>query len=153
MNTLVRSATLAKFSDVARGLGLDPVRMVRHVGLDRQCLTAPDLRVPEASLAAVLEVSCQAAACGNLGLMMGQSWRLSDFGVISLLLQHQQTLRQALAEIQRYRHLLSDSVVLDVNEYPDVAVLHLELVTGRSHPGRHPVELAMGALLSLCRHQ
>lgn len=153
MTPLVRSATFAKYSSVARGLGIDPVRMVSHAGLDRSCLVTPDMRVPEASLAEVLDASARAASCASLGLLVGESWRLSDFGVISLLLQHQPTLRQALQELGRYRHLLSDSVVVDVNDFDRVAVVRLALVTGRAHPGRQPMELAMGVLLSLCRHQ
>ena len=100
MNTLVRSVTLAKYSNVARGLGIDPERIASHVGLDRQCLVSPDLRVPEASLAQVLEVSSRSAECQALGLLIGESWRLSDFGVLSLLLQHQPTLRRTLAELK-----------------------------------------------------
>lgn len=153
MNTLVRSVTLAKYSTIARGLGIDPVRMVKHVGLDHSCLLTPDLRVPEASLAEVLDASVKASDCKELGLLVGESWRLSDFGVLSLLLQHQPTLRHALHELKRYRHLLSDSVVVDVTDYEGASVVQCALVTGRSHPGRHPTELAIGALLSLCRHQ
>ncbi len=153
MNILVRSATLAKYSDVARGLGIDPVQMVSRVGLSRQCLLTPDLRVPEASLTDVLEDSAKASQCSALGLLVGESWRLSDFGVLSLLLQHQPTLRQALSELKNYRHLLSDSVMIDITEYPNVAVLQLVLVSGRAHPGRQRMELAIGALLSLCRFQ
>lgn len=151
MNTLVRSVTLAKYSTVARGLGIDPVRMVGHVGLDATCLTSPDLRVPESSLAEVLDASARASDCAALGLMVGESWRLSDFGVLGLLLYHQPTLRHALADFKRYRHLLSDSVVVDVTEYESVSVVELALVTGRSYPGRQPMELGIGALLALCR--
>ncbi|MFC5522596.1 AraC family transcriptional regulator [Polaromonas jejuensis] len=153
MTTLVRSVNFSKYSTVARGLGIDPVRMVGYVGLDKTCLLTPDLRVPEASLAEVLEASAKAADSASIGLLVGESWRLSDFGVISLLLQHQPTLRHALIELKRYRHLLSDSVVLDLVEYPTVTVVQLALVTGRANPGRQPVELAIAALLSLCRFQ
>ena len=153
MTTLVRSATIAKYSEIARGLGIDPVRMVSHVGLDQTCLHTPDLRIPEASLAEVLETSAKAAEGSSLGLLVGESWRLSDFGAISLLLQHQPTLRHALLELERYRHLLSDSVVLNVTDHRSVSVVQLDLVTGRPEPGRQPVELAIGALLSLCRFQ
>lgn len=153
MNTLARSAALAKYSDIARGLGIDPVRMVSQVGLDRHCLQTPDLRIPEASLAQVLEASAKASQCATLGLLVGDTWRLSDFGVLGLLLQHQPTLRQALAQLRRNRHLLTDSVMVDVAEYPQVAVLQLSLVTERPHPGTQSLELAIGALLSLCRFQ
>ena len=151
MTTLVRSASIAKYSELARRLGIDPLRTLRHVGLDQSCLHTPDLRIPEASLAAVLETSAEAAECSSLGLLMGESWRLSDFGVISLLLQHQPTLRLTLQDIERYRHLLSDSVALDVTDYRTATVVQVSLVTDRPHPGRQPVELAVAALLSLCR--
>lgn len=151
MTTLVRSVNFAKYSTIARGLGIDPLQMMRHVGLDHTCLLTPDLWVPEASLAELLEVSAQAAGGASIGLLVGESWRLSDFGVISLLLQHQPTLRHALTELKRYRHLLSDSLVLDVVESPTVTVIQLALVTGRSNPGRQPVEMVIAALLSLCR--
>jgi AraC-like DNA-binding protein len=149
--TLVRSATIAKYSEVARGVGIDPVRVLDRVGLDRSCLDTPDLRIPEASLAEVLECSAGAVEGASLGLLVGETWRLADFGVISLLLQHQPTLRDALRELQRYRHLISDSVVLNVTDHRSLVVLQMNLVTGRPIPGRQPVELAVGALLSLCR--
>ncbi|GAC1550475.1 MAG: AraC family transcriptional regulator [Collimonas sp.] len=153
MTTLVRSVNFSKYATVARGLGIDPVRMIRHVGLDQTCLLTPDLWVPESSLAELLEVSAKGTDGANIGLLVGESWRLSDFGVISLLLQHQPTLRHALTELKRYRHLLSDSLVLDLVEYPTVTVIQMALVTGRATPGRQPVEMVIGALLSLCRFQ
>ena len=151
MNTLARSVTLAKFTNVAKGLGIDAERMASHVGLDRQCLFTPDLRIPEASLAEVLEVSAKSADCSTLGLLIGESWRLADFGVLSLLLQHQPTLRQTLVEMMRNRHLLSDTVIVEIAEYPNVAVLHLTLATGRPRQERHTTEVSIGALLSVCR--
>lgn len=153
MTIQVRSVTLAKYSAIASGLGMDPVGMVRHVGLDPSCLLTPDQRVPEASLANILDASSKTSHGSSLGLLMGETWRLSDFGVLSLLLQHQPTLRQTLSELKHYRHLLSDSVAIDITEYPQLTVVQCALVTGRSHPGRQPMELAVAVLLSLCRHQ
>ncbi len=152
MSIQVRSVSLAKYSAIASGLGMDPVSMLRHVGLDPSCLLTPDLRVPEISLANILEASSKSSEGHSLGLLMGETWRLSDFGVLSMLLQHQPTLRQALQAFQKYRHLLSDSVVVDIAEHPQLTVLQCALVTGRTHPGRQPMELAVAALLSLCRH-
>jgi len=153
MTIQVRSVSLAKYSAIARELGIDPVSMLRHVGLDPSCLLTPDLRIPEVSLANLLEASSKTGDSRSLGLLMGETWRLSDFGVLSLLLQHQPTLRQTLQELKNYRHLLSDSVAVDITEHAHVAVLQCALVTGRSHAGRHPMELAVAALLALCRHQ
>lgn len=151
MTVLVRSASLTKYLGIARGAGLDPVRMVARAGLDQACLYTPDLRIPEQRLAEVLEASARETRCHSLGLMVGESWRLSDFGPVSLLLQHQPTLRDALAEIERYRHWLSDSVSILVAEHPGVAVLHVTLQTGRQQPGRQAMELTVATLHSLIR--
>lgn len=155
MTILVRSASLTKYSAIARDAGIDPVRALREAGLDPSCLTTPDLRIPEASLARVFEVSLagggERAECRSLGARIGEAWRLSDFGSLSLLLQHQPTLREALAQIESYRHLLSDSVSVQVEEIEDTAVLHVALVTTRPDPGPEIVELTVGAVLSLVR--
>jgi AraC-like DNA-binding protein len=153
MTIQVRSISLAKYAAIARGLGIDPISMCRHVGLDPACLHKPDLRIPEVALARVLDASSQSTPSQSIGLLMGETWRLSDFGVLSLLLQHQASLRDALAQMRNYRHLLSDSVDIGITEYPQAVVLRCALMTGRSHPGRQPIELAVAALLALCRHQ
>lgn len=151
MTTLVRSASLTRYSEIARALGIDPVRMVRQAGLDQSCLHAPDLRVPESSLAQILEVSARSVQAQAMGLLVAESWRLSDFGAISLLLQHQPTLRHALSELMHYRHLLSDSVAVDVEDFSEIAVVQVALDTGRPDAGRQAAELAVGAALSLLR--
>ncbi|CAB3805335.1 HTH-type transcriptional regulator VirS [Paraburkholderia caffeinitolerans] len=155
MPILVRSASLTKYSEIARQAGIDPVRALREAGLDLSCLTTPDLRIPEASLARVFEVSLAGGAgraeSRTLGARIGEAWRLSDFGSLSLLLQHQPTLREALARVEPYRHLLSDSVSVQLEEIDDTAVLHVALVTARPDPGPEIVELTVGAVLSLVR--
>lgn len=153
MNTLVRSVNLTKYVHVARELGLDPLHMVRRVGLHGNCLSTPDLKIPEASLAQLLEASASAAACDTIGLKMGETWRLSDFGVLCLLLQHQPSLNDALQALVNYRHLLSDSIAIDVSEHGSSSVVRCALITERSQAGRQPMELAMAALMALCRHQ
>ncbi len=150
MTILVRSASLTKFSEIARSVGIDPVKMVRHVGLDRTCLYTPDLRIPEVRLAEVLETSAKSSDF-HPGLLMAESWRLSDFGVVSLLLQHQPSLRHVLSDLAHYRHLLSDSVAVEVADIGDVAVVRVMLITGRPDPGRQVVELAVGVALCLLR--
>jgi len=153
MSTLIRSALLVKFSEVSRTVGIDPERLIQHVGADRSCMISPDLHVPEPWLAKVLETSEQVSggASASIGLLMAETWRMSDFGPISLLLQHQPTLRHALGHLESYRHLLSESVSVHVEEFDDIAIVHQQLITERANPGRQPVELSIGALLSLMK--
>ncbi len=151
MSTLIRSALLVKFSEIARTLSVDPERMIHHVGADRSCIVSPDLHVPEPWLARVLDATEQASSGAAVGLLMAESWRLSDFGPISLLLQHQPTLRHALGHLETYRHLLSESVLVHVEEADGIAIVRLQLITDRPVPGRQPVELSIGAMLCLMK--
>lgn len=151
MNTLIRSALMVKFSEIARTIGVDPERMLHHVGADPACIASPDLHVPESWLAKVLDSTESVSSCPAVGLLMAEAWRLSDFGPVCLLLQHQPTLRHALGQLEAYRHLLSESVAIHVEEADGIAIVHLELITERPDPGRQPVELSVGALLSLMK--
>ncbi|MGU7784337.1 AraC family transcriptional regulator [Burkholderia sp. PU8-34] len=151
MTILVRSASLIKYSDIARSVGIDPVRKVQDAGLDPACLYTPDMRIPESGLARVFESSAKSSELQLVGVRIGESWRLADFGALSLYLQHQPTLRHVLAEIEQYRHLLSDSVSIRVENFADIAVMHVLLVTGRPDPGREIVELTVGAAFNLIR--
>lgn len=150
---IIRSISLKKYSQVAQGLGMDPLRMLSEMNLDQICLASGEMRVPEASFADLLEASASLSSQAPLGLLMGADWRLSDFGCISLALQHQASLANALQTMRDYQHLLSSTVVLDILPQGRLAFIQLNLATEREVPGRHPVELGIAVLLSLCRHQ
>ena len=56
---LIRSASLATFSEVARDAGLDPRAMLREFDLPPRSLTEPELRVPVDSVRRLLETSAE----------------------------------------------------------------------------------------------
>ena len=153
MKPRIRSVSLCKYAKVANELGIDPLRMFRQVGLDHSCLSSPDLMVPEAAFAQLLEVSSAQAGHASLGLLMGSHWRLSDFGPISLLLQHQASLSSMLKTFKDYDHMISTTVGTEVVTQGRYSIIQLNLDTERESPGRHPVELGITALMSLCRYQ
>lgn len=49
METMLRSAAMRGYFDVARHLGLNPVDLVQKVGIDAAALANPDDRVPLAA--------------------------------------------------------------------------------------------------------
>ena len=65
MKPRIRSVSLCKYAKVANELGIDPLRMFRQVGLDHSCLSSPDLMVPEAAFAQLLEASSAQAGTGS----------------------------------------------------------------------------------------
>jgi AraC-like DNA-binding protein len=148
---LIRSALLLKFTESATGMGVDAGEMLRHVGADLQCLAAPELHVPERWLSNILDATERRTGFASVGLAIAETWRLSDNGPLSLLLQHQPTVRHALGHYESYRHLRSETVTYRVLEAGELAVIRLELQSEQSKPGRHAVEMTLGTLMVLLR--
>lgn len=146
MTTLIRAAALTNYFEVARDLGLKPQSLLRQANLTRAQLEDPEHRVPLASVLTLLELSADASGCITFGLRMAESRQLSHFGVISLLLTHQPTLREALLALMQYRHLLNESLAMHLEESGDTAIIREELVGDTPVDSRQGMELALGTL-------
>lgn len=96
MTTLVRSAVLSNFVDVATSVGLDPYALVIRVGLSADCLTERDLRVPVRAIRHLLEEAAVRSGVDNFGLRMAETRRLSIFGELGMAARDAPTLRHLL---------------------------------------------------------
>ena len=148
MTTLVRAATLTHFFEVSRERGLNPLPLLRQVALSRSLLEDPDQRIPVESVVKLLELAAKASGDEHFGLRMAQGRQVADFGVVSLLISHQPTLRDALRATIEYRHLINDSLALQVEDAGSSVILREEVLSGQ--PARQANELAIGVLMRLC---
>jgi len=146
MARLIRAAALTNYFEVAGHLGLNPQPLLREVGLSRALLADPEQRIPLESVVHLLEASAEASSCSTFGLRMAESRHLSNFGVISLLLSHQPTLRDALLASMQYRHLLNESLALHVEEAGKLVIIREELVGDVPLQSHQSIELALGVL-------
>lgn len=146
---MVRAAALTSFFDVAHGLGINPLPLLRTARLSQALLADPEQRIPVHACATLLEAAADAAACPTFGLRMAESRQLSDFGVMSLLISQQATLRDALETIIRFRHLVNESVAILLEASGKVVVIRQEVVLDT--PSRQATELALGVVFRLCR--
>ncbi len=150
MTPMVRIAALTNYLEVARHLGLNPQHQLSQVGLSLSMLEHPEQRVPITPVVSLLEESARACGCETFGLRMAESRQLADFGVISLLITHQATLREAIDTIVQYRHLINESLALYVDQEGKTAILREEIITVPPMPMRQGIELAIGTLYRLC---
>jgi AraC-like DNA-binding protein len=148
MPTQVRAAALTNFFEVIRERGVNPLPLLRKVGLSRALLEDPDQRIPAESVVRLLELAAEACEDEHFGLRMAQTRQLADFGMVSLLISHQPTLRDALETTIAYRHLINDSLALKVEDAGNSVILREEVISGL--PARQANELAMGVLMRLC---
>ena len=151
MVAFVRAASLSGYASVARRWGLEPDPMIREAGLNPAFLSEPDLRIPTRAVVSLLEESARKSGCETFGLQMAETWRMSDFGAISLLLAHERTLRDALEATIRYRHLLNDSLSISVEDAGAVVIVREELVAEGTVHSRQAIELALGVIFRLFR--
>lgn len=148
MNGMMRAAVLTNFLDVARDLGGNPAELLRDARLSRAVLENPDQRIASDTAVALLEAAAQATACDTFGLRMAESRQLSHMGVVSLLITHQPTLRDALVTTIQYRHLLNSSLAMRIEDDGEWVNVREEVVTDR--PSRQATELALAVLFRLC---
>jgi AraC-like DNA-binding protein len=147
----IRSAPLVKFAEAAKVVGVNAEHVFHHVGVDRECMVERELQVPERWLTNIFDATERRSSFGSAGLIVAGTWRMSDFGPLALLLQHQPTLRHALGVFESYRHLRSQALTLRIHENAELALIHILLHSERGQPGRHPVELSLGSLMVMLR--
>jgi AraC-like DNA-binding protein len=143
MPTLIRSASLTNFTEIAQQCGLDPLALVREAGLPVKCLSDPDLKVDALAVGHLLEMAASRAAEPAFGLRMGESRQLSNLGPLGLLLRDEPTLRHALDAIVRHIRVHNEALVIRVEEVDQLVLIREEFVSDASVSRRQAVELAM----------
>ena len=114
MSNLIRSASLTNFAEIARTCALEPLNLVRAVGLPGRCLSDPDFKIEALAVVRLLELASQQAKEPAFGLRMGQSRRLSNLGPLGLLLRDEPTLSHALDAIVRHLRVHNEALVVRI---------------------------------------
>ena len=146
MTTLLRSASLTNFADVAHSVGLNPRVMLAEAGLPMDALVSPNLKLPAEAVNQLLELCAQRSGDEAFGLRMAQARRLSNLGPTGLLVREEPTLRYALDALVRFGHLVNEALFLKVEEAGDLVVIREELIVGKAAPVRQATELAIGVV-------
>jgi AraC-like DNA-binding protein len=151
MSSLVRTACLTNYRELAVATGLSPMRMLADAGLSPAALGELDFKVPFERVRRLLEASAAASGDESFGLRMAEPRQLSNLGPVGLLLREQPTLRASMDVLLRHHRLLNGAVSLILEESAGVAVLRVEILAGDSKPVRQAVELALGVLMRVLR--
>lgn len=146
MTDFIRSACLTSYPELARSLGLDPLRLLKEAGIDRRCLDDPDVKVPAGGLRRLLENSARAANVEDFGLRLAETRSLSILGPIGLLVREEPTVRDALLSLMRYIPLHNESLGLRLEESGGLALAIVEIRVPRPVPLRQGTELSVGVL-------
>ena len=125
MYTLTRSASLTAYEQVARSVGLDPLRMLRLARLPASVLDDPNIMISIDSVGWLLEESARLSGQDAFGLLLAETRHLSNFGMLALLIREEPTLRAALQSCARYMRLHNAGVELRLEDAGDLVLLHV----------------------------
>jgi AraC-like DNA-binding protein len=148
---LVRAAALTGYFDVAAELGLDVVPLLRAANLSRSMMANAEQMLPALPVINLLEESARASGCSTFGLKMAERRRVSDIGLISLLIVHQPTLREAVGIVAEYRNRINSVLTLQFEEHDEVIFLREHIALSTPMVCRQVSDLALGVLYKMCR--
>ncbi|EHP41275.1 AraC family transcriptional regulator [Cupriavidus basilensis OR16] len=131
MKPLSRSASLTNYAAMAQAAGLDPLAMLREVGIDPACLKDPDLKVPSEAIGQLLERSAERSGWEDFGVRLAESRPFLVLGPLAFLVREQSNVRASLQMLSSYIHLHTESLQLWLEEDARQARLCFEYV------GRH----------------
>ena len=151
MTSLVRSAALTHFAEVASACGLDARALVAEVGLPARCLDDADLKVSTRAIGTLLDLAAERGHEPAFGLRMAESRRLSNLGPLGMLVRDEPTLRSALEALVRYIHLHNEGMVLRVEQVSNLVVIRTELLAQAGQSVRQATEIVVAVLFRVLR--
>jgi AraC-like DNA-binding protein len=146
-----RYASLNGYIELSQSLGIDPVRLMRTIGLDPSLLAFQDTRVPAAAVVQLLEDSASESGCDDFGVRLAELRQLSNLGPLSLVLREEPDVRSALELLIRYEHTFNEALRLRMTERNELAVMTVGFDFGEEIPCSQAVELAVGVVYSILR--
>jgi AraC-like DNA-binding protein len=148
---LVRAASMTGYFEVAEEVGIDVTPLLRSIGVTRSMLADPEQMLPARSIVWLMEESAVASGCESFGVRMAEHRQLADLGMVSLLIAHQLTLRDALDVLTEYRHRINSNLTLQLEESGDTIFLREHLGLSPPMPSRQASDVALGVLYKMCR--
>lgn len=150
MVPLAHTAVLKNYLDVSQYFNLNPYPLLANVGLYPAQLIDPKMRISVDKAIELLEKSAIYSGCETFGLHMAEQRQIADFGELSLLLNYQLTLRDALQTIVRYRNLINDALEMYIEEVGNTVVIRIEVISSTTDYSRQAMELALGITHRFC---
>jgi AraC-like DNA-binding protein len=147
----IKAGALTHFESVARNLGLDPGSLLLREGLDPAALQDADANLPATAVAAVLEAAAAQSGRPDFGLLLSEAWSIADFGPVSLVVVHQDTLRDAFDTLALHRAHISDSIALDLHVEGGRAELRIALELPADTATVQLTDFILGNTIKVCR--
>jgi AraC-like DNA-binding protein len=130
--------------------GMDRDALMTIAGLSTDTLVDPDSRIRLSSMLKLWRAVIGGLRDPSLGLNVGSSVGVAEMGLVGYAMYHSRDLRSALHRLAHYMRILSEAVVLRIEE-SDEQVLLIWQVRPSMVALRHPVDLGVALILAVAR--
>jgi len=134
MAPTVRAVALTNYIEVARFAGLDPYAMLRVARISPEQLSDPECRLPAAAAVGLLIESARLSQRADFGLLIAECRTFASLGPISLLLEHQPSLRAMIETITRFQRHMNDIVTLAIDDDGETSIIRTLIQPSCSDP-------------------
>lgn len=149
--SVVRSASLNGYLELARALGIDAQAMLRRVGLNARLLADPEAPISTHAVSDLLQLSAEFSGTDDFGLQLAARRSFSNLGPISLVLKEEPTAMAALDTLCRYLKLLNASLLTRLETHDGLIRICEDI---RAEPGARldqAMQLAIGVMHRILR--
>lgn len=151
MTMLVRNAALTGYLDLVRSRKVDPLPLLRSVGLQAADLAVPNQWIAIDAAAQLLERSAVATGLEDFGIRLADSRKVTNLGPISVAAQGEADLRGVLMLLGQYQHIRSEAISLRISDADDLAKVRIDFNLGPDVNSTHFSEMTVGALIRLIK--
>lgn len=125
---------------VLRSLGADPIRVFAEARIDLALFDDADNMISFAARDRLIEQCVATTGCEHFGLLVGQRSRLSELGLVGLLVKYSYDVRSALQALVRYFHLRAQGAVVTLAWHAGTASLGFEVYERQSGAVDHLID-------------
>jgi AraC-like DNA-binding protein len=148
--TTIRASSVSDFGRVARSVDLDPIALMKRVGINPRQLDDCDVMLPMRAVNDLFELAAYASGMDDFGLRFAELRGLPDLGPVTLVLREEETFRAALQTLIAFLHLHSDAayITLREGEHP---ILTIDILLEGLSPRRQVHDGSVASVVNLMR--
>ncbi|MHA3892911.1 AraC family transcriptional regulator [Acinetobacter sp. GXMZU3951] len=117
MASYIRAASLGGFEKLVRSYDVNPIDILKQVGILPSLLRDPDSFIPYEHYLTLLEIAALRCHDDCFGVKLGALQNISTIGLIGVYMSRQPTILEALIAAQKYVYLHADGIVFQVTEF------------------------------------
>jgi len=151
MTLLVRNAALTGYLDFIRSRKVDPLPLLRSVGLQAADLAMPNQWIAIDAATQLLERSAEATGLDDLGIRLAENRKMTNLGPISVAAQGEPDMRGVLMLLGNYQHIRSEAISIRIAEADGIAKVRVGFDVRPDGVYRQFSEMTVWALVRLIR--